>query len=216
MQTLRVQSLYIKYIHYIPHKISLRKNKWRDVFIENSLLPTNLCQRTDVDYRIQIWRTTQPSRRQGNFCPYVRVWSWPMRKSSNLYYRHTRNSDTITPVFSCLTLSKNAARVRQLRMRAILPLYTSAARAQNHRFEVGRELMTSRQRFGGTRARWVWRGGITLGICSCSTRTKWCLSGISNGSNNLNWNWGYFGQAQHGEWFLLSWEATLTVSVFKR
>ena len=45
-------------------------------------------------------------------------------------------------------------------MRATLPLYTSAARAQN-RVEVGSELMTSRRRVGGTRARCVWRGGIS-------------------------------------------------------
>ena len=116
---------------YIPHKISLRKIKWKDVFIEISLLPTNLCQRTVMHYCIQIWRTTQPSRRQGNFCPYVRVWYWPMRKDSNLYYRHTRNSDTITPVFSCSTLSKNAARVRHLRMRDITFIYFCSARQES-------------------------------------------------------------------------------------
>ena len=45
-------------------------------------------------------------------------------------------------------------------MRATLPLYTSAARAQN-RVEVGSELMTSTKRFGGTRARLA-SGGARL------------------------------------------------------
>ena len=60
----------------------------------------------------------------------------------------------IRPHRSSAALSKNAARVRHLRMRATLPLYrpTFAARAKN-RVEVPTELMATRKRFGGTRAR---------------------------------------------------------------
>ena len=65
---------------------------------------------------------------------------------------HELSPNDLMPVFSYSTLSKNAARVRHLRMRATLPLYTFAARAQN-RVEVDSELMTTRKRVGGTRAR---------------------------------------------------------------
>ena len=181
MQNLWVQSLYIKYIHYIPHKTSLRKIKWKDVFIENSLLPTNLCQRTVMHYCIQIWKTTQPSRRQGNFCPYYTS-EYGLGPCAKVATCTTDTPGTRIPSHrsSAVRLFQRMPHVSDICACATLPLYTFAARTKT-RLEVRTELVTTRKRFGVTRARWVWRGGITLGICSCSTRTKWCHSGISNG-----------------------------------